>query len=193
MWREQSNGCSFITSTSLIKRSRNNSAQVVSLPNEILVTLGLLIFAPKLLLRAGLFLFFGFVQAAPAQDSSAIANGSFQHPGMLNSLAEFNFIKGRLQAHAEPWQTAFSKLKASNFASLQWSPKPRRIIDVGFYNKPDVGGSDELNDSTATYVHALIWVFTGDERHAQKAIEILNAWSAVLETHTGNNAKLQAA
>ena len=119
--------------------------------------------------------------------------GPFKHPGMLNDLDELNSIKDKIHANAEPWKTAFSKIESSGYGSLKWSPKPRPIVEVGFFNKPDRGGTDELKDATASYVHALIWVFTGQEEHARKASEILNAWSAVLQNHTGDNAKLQAA
>ena len=166
--------------------------EFLRLPNAV-SAVSFLIPAARFLFQTALVLSVGFVQAASPNDSSTVGQTSFQHPGMLNNLAELNFIKGRLQANAEPWQTAFSKLKSSDFASLQWTPKPRRIVDVGYFNKPDIGGSDELNDSTAAYVHTLIWMLTDDEKHAQKATEILNAWSALLQTHTGNNARLQAA
>jgi alginate lyase len=149
--------------------------------------------AVRLLLHAALLVSLGAVRADPSRDSPVPGNKPFLHPGLLNSSAELNFIKSRLRIHGEPWQAAFSKLKSSNFASLQWTPKPRRIVDVGYFNKPDIGGSDELNDSTSAYANALIWMLTDDEKHAQKATEILSAWSAMLQTHTGNNGRLQAA
>ncbi|GAA0951259.1 alginate lyase family protein [Nonomuraea longicatena] len=43
----------------------------------------------------------------------------------------------------------------------------------------------------AAYTHALQWYLTGDERHARKAVQIMDAWSAVITTHTGHNARLQ--
>src|SRR5262249_38306075 len=65
--------------------------------------------------------------------------------------------------------------------------------NCGPISKPDHGCTDEKNDAIAAYTHALLWYFTGDRAHAQKAIEIMNAWSAVLVKHTGPNAPLQAA
>jgi hypothetical protein len=44
----------------------------------------------------------------------------------------------------------------------------------------------------AAYTHALAWYVTGDEAHARKAIEIMNAWAAVMKGHTNSNAPLQA-
>ncbi len=50
---------------------------------------------------------------------------------------------------------------------------------VGSGGCPDE--ADLHGDAIAAYAHALQWVVTGDRRHSKKAIEILNAWSAVLE------------
>src|SRR5205823_921383 len=79
-------------------------------------------------------------------------NAPFTHPGLLNNLEELNFIKERVRTNSEPWKTALSKIQSSNFADLKWIPKPRAVVDVGFFGKPDNGGSDELKDSTAAYV-----------------------------------------
>jgi len=40
------------------------------------------------------------------------------------------------------------------------------------------------------YNHALMWYITGTKAYANKAIEILNAWSPVLWDFDDNNAKL---
>ena len=43
----------------------------------------------------------------------------------------------------------------------------------------------------AAYTHALRWYLTKDSRYAKKAIQIMDAWSAVITKHTGSNAPLQ--
>ena len=45
-------------------------------------------------------------------------------------------------------------------------------------------------DASAAYAHALQWSLTGKQAHADKVIEILNAWSGVLKTVGGHDAKL---
>lgn len=35
-------------------------------------------------------------------------------------------------------------------------------------------------DSLAAYTHALLWAITLDDRHAQKAIEIMDVWTKLL-------------
>jgi peptidoglycan/xylan/chitin deacetylase (PgdA/CDA1 family) len=118
---------------------------------------------------------------------------AFKHPGLLNSGEELQLIKTKVAAGEEPWKSAFERMRKSKEASLQWTPRPREIVDVGFHGKPDNGGGHELSDARAAYTHALIWVITGNEEHAKKAAEILDAWSATLQTHTGDNARVQAA
>jgi hypothetical protein len=127
---------------------------------------------------------------------SAFSTGAsavpFKHPGILNNRAELEYIRGKVASGEEPWKGAFAKMASSDLASLARVPKPRAVVESGPYDKPDHGAGDERSDSVAAYTHALLWQFTGKKEHAQKAIEILNAWSAVLQEHRGSNAPLQA-
>ena len=47
-------------------------------------------------------------------------------------------------------------------------------------------------DANAAYQNALIWCVTGDEAHARKAVEILDAWSGTLERMEGHDVPLAA-
>ena len=66
------------------------------------------------------------------------------------------------------------------------------MVESGPYSRPDIGAGDEKRDVVAAYTHALLWQLTGEKAHAEKAIEIMNAWSAVLREHKGHNAPLQS-
>jgi hypothetical protein len=70
--------------------------------------------------------------------------------------------------------------------------KPRDIVECGSGSNPNLGCSDERADAEAAYAQALLWVITGEEAHAKKAVEILDAWAKVLTNHTNSNARLQA-
>jgi hypothetical protein len=50
-----------------------------------------------------------------------------------------------------------------------------------------------MDDAAAAYVHALLYVTSGNVAHAVKSAQIMDAWSAVLKQHTNTNAPLQAA
>jgi len=123
--------------------------------------------------------------------SSKPAAGSFAHPGVLLSRGQLDFIRGKVQAGAQPWKSAFDQLRGSQYASLSRTARPRATVECGSYSNPDNGCSDERTDALAAYADALVWYVTRDSRYAAKAIELLDAWSATLKTHTNSNAPLQ--
>lgn len=127
------------------------------------------------------------LQAAPL----AAAPAPFNHPGILDSRFELDYMKSKVAAGAQPWKGAFDKMRALSTASLAYKPTPRAQVDCGSGSNPDYGCSDEKRDSQAAYLHALLWSVTGDEAHARKAAEILNAWK-ILQGHGLSNAMLQA-
>jgi len=118
--------------------------------------------------------------------------GRFRHPGVLLNQMQLDFIRDKVKAGAEPWKSGYDTAKSSSFASLSWMPKARETVECGSSSNPNFGCSDERDDALAAYTHALLWHMSGNQAHAQKAIEILNAWGSVLKSHTNSNAPLQA-
>ncbi|MFG2279966.1 alginate lyase family protein [Streptomyces asoensis] len=116
---------------------------------------------------------------------------TFVHPGVTVSRAQLNFVRGKVDAAAQPWKGAFDQLLASKYASLSRTPKPRAVVECGSYSNPNYGCTDEREDALAAYTDALAWYVTRDERYAKKAIELMDAWSAVIKDHTNSNAPLQ--
>ncbi|MER7753248.1 alginate lyase family protein [Kitasatospora sp. NPDC097643] len=119
------------------------------------------------------------------------AGQPFQHPGVLVGQRQLDFVKTKLAAGAEPWTAAFADLRASRYAALDWQPRPRANVECGSASNPNNGCSDERDDAMAAYTHALQWALTGDHRYADRAIRIMDAWSAVIKEHTNSNAPLQ--
>jgi hypothetical protein len=115
---------------------------------------------------------------------------AFRHPGLLSDAGELERLRHRVQGGQDP---AFEAMRKSRFGSLDWRPAPRRTVFCGPYSRPDLGCHEEKDDATAAYTHALLGAVSGDEAHARKAVEILDAWSATLVEHTGHNAPLQSA
>ncbi|TMR96410.1 alginate lyase family protein [Nonomuraea basaltis] len=128
------------------------------------------------------------VAAALSVPQPAQAAG-FKHPGVLVSRAQLDFVKANLDK--EPWKSAWDALQNSSFASLSYTAKPRADVNCGGNSIPDNGCSDERKDAMAAYTHALRWYLSKDSRYAKKAIQIMDAWSAVITKHTGSNAPLQ--
>ena len=131
--------------------------------------------------------------SAPASGpgSAGPRPGGFVHPGVVVGAAQLDFVRGRVQAGAQPWAGAYADLRASPYASLSRTAKPRADVECGSSSNPDNGCTDERTDALAAYADALVWYLSRDARYATKAIELLDAWSATLKTHTNSNAPLQ--
>jgi hypothetical protein len=131
------------------------------------------------------------VSTDPAERAASVS-AAFRHPGVLVGKRQLAFVRARITEGAEPWTTAYEAMRTSDLASLGWQPKPWPVVECGSNSTPNHGCTDERNDALAAYTHALLWNLTDEEAHAQKAIEILDAWSATLTGHTNSNAPLQA-
>jgi hypothetical protein len=129
---------------------------------------------------------------SPHHEQGCRAQG-FVHPGILVNRGMLEFVRDKLVLGEQPWTGALDRLRTSKFGDLSYAPHPRKVVGCGSYSNPDIGCSDEKEDCAAAYTHALLWFHTGDPCHAEKSIEIMNAWSWVLEGHTLSNAPLQSA
>ena len=77
-------------------------------------------------------------------------------------------------AKINPWYNSFLSLSKESGAKYTYSVRGNSSI-----TKVVQGGenySAMTSDVRASYLNALMWAVTGDERHAQKAVEIFNAW-----------------
>ncbi|MFC8782948.1 alginate lyase family protein [Streptomyces nigra] len=119
------------------------------------------------------------------------APAAFAHPGVTVSQAQLDYARSKVNSGAQPWKGAFDRMTASKYADLNRAPKPRAVVECGSYSNPNNGCTDEREDAIAAYTQALAWYVTRDERHARKAIELMDAWSAVIRDHTNSNAPLQ--
>ncbi|MCW2974572.1 MAG: hypothetical protein JWN72_2845, partial [Thermoleophilia bacterium] len=126
------------------------------------------------------------------------ADTGFVHPGIGESRAQLDFVKGRIAAGAEPWTGALAKAKSSRFGKATWAPTPQVDLRCGTAGQPNIGCSNHTDDAVAAYTHALIWYYTGATASRDKALEILNAYSATeqriyFDSMVNTNGKLTAA
>lgn len=115
---------------------------------------------------------------------------------MLVTAPMLEIVRAAVQAGSEPWASAFAFSQSSstrNVSSLDYLPTPHEDVVCGSYSNPDIGCSDEKRDCEAAYTHALMWAVSQDERHAEKAIEIMDAYSSTIQKHSDSNAPLQSA
>ncbi|MGW3287290.1 alginate lyase family protein [Streptomyces sp. NPDC001002] len=126
--------------------------------------------------------------SAPAAHS---APATFVHPGVTVSASQLEFARTKVNAGAQPWKGAYDQMMASKYASLTRTPAPRATVECGSYSNPNYGCTDEREDAIAAYTDALAWYITKDARYAQKAIQLMDAWSGTITSHTNSNAPLQ--
>jgi len=118
----------------------------------------------------------------------------FYHPGVLVNRAQLDFIKGKVAAGIEPWQSALAAAKSNDLGSLTYIPHPWKTCECGPFSRPDLGCKDEQHDSEAAYTQALLWYLTGNKTYAENVINIMDAWANTLTGgHIFANGPVQAA
>jgi hypothetical protein len=111
---------------------------------------------------------------------------TWAHPGALDSKAELDFVKAKIQAGIQPWKGEFDRAVNSSFANQT----PHALAHI---NSTTEDANISRDDAIGAYTEALLWYYSGDEAYAQKAVAILNAWSALQGFTAGSEQdKLQA-
>lgn len=110
----------------------------------------------------------------------------FVHPGILHNDDDLNRIKNIVDQKTQPGYGSYEELIKQVTASSNYQIKGpfERIARDG-----EDGYTKSLyeSDFKAAYHNAIMWVITGNETHAKKAIEIINAYSNKLIAITGTN------
>jgi hypothetical protein len=102
------------------------------------------------------------------------------HPGIMQTRADLEFMKAKIGAGEELWKSSWQIWLNSPVASLDFTPKPFVHVVRGAYDAGDQGGHEIQESASAAENHVMQWWVTGNEAHAHKAIEILDAWSGTL-------------
>jgi hypothetical protein len=130
---------------------------------------------------------YGVLLLMIAFNQTASAQRTFAHPGISHKKSDLDRMKYMVQAGKEPWKTSFQNLSQNQYASynyaVQGNPGVTRLVEpssVAGYNYEKF-----KYDALAAYYNAIMWYITGDERHAQKSVQIFNAW--VNLTHIESN------
>ena len=91
------------------------------------------------------------------------------HPGISHSIADLDRMKAMVEAGVEPWASEYADFSSSSLASCSYVIKGdgrTELLALGEFG----------TDGYAAYYNALMWYITGNECHAQKAVEIFNSW-----------------
>ncbi|MCX2184661.1 alginate lyase family protein [Streptomyces sp. SKN60] len=116
----------------------------------------------------------------------------FRHPGVVVGGAQLAAVRKHVAAGREPWKSAFEEMSASKYAALDYTPHPAEVVACASNAGTDACVAERA-DAIAAYTHALMWSVTGERAHADKAVEIMNAWSRTVKRHTRDDADLQTA
>ncbi|MCW3107617.1 MAG: hypothetical protein JWQ09_2123 [Segetibacter sp.] len=116
---------------------------------------------------------------------------NFTHPGIDQTSKDLEYMKNKVLKGEQPFKDAFDRLKAAT--DTGFVVKPYTHVLRGPYGKPNIGGDDLSKGANMAYNYALVWYITQNKEYANKAIEIINAWSPVLWDFDYNDAKLLAA
>ena len=115
----------------------------------------------------------------------------FVHPGIDQTSKDLAYMKNMVVKGEQPYKDAFERLKA--VADSGFVVTPHTHVLRGPYGRPNIGGNDLSKSADMAYNYALVWYISNEKKYADKAIEILNTWSAVLWHFDYNDAKLLAA
>lgn len=116
---------------------------------------------------------------------------AFTHPGLLHTADDLTRMKTAVAAKQSPVYDGYLALAAHARSSSSYA-----VQNIGQITTWGRGPANYQNqavaDSAAAYQNALIWSVTGDTAHADKARDILNAWSTSLTAITGADGPLGA-
>ncbi|MCX4407195.1 alginate lyase family protein [Streptomyces sp. NBC_01764] len=127
-------------------------------------------------------------RAAAAQDDTEPA---FTHPGLLHTADDLARMKAAVAAKQSPAYDGYLALAAHARSSASYTVQNTGQITT-WGRGPANYQTQAVADSAAAYQNALIWSVTGNAAHADKARDILNAWSASLTAITGADGPLGA-
>jgi hypothetical protein len=114
---------------------------------------------------------------------------SFIHPGILHSKEDLERMK-KVVVNKEEHVYSGYQIFIQNPASQNTYKMQGPMEMVG--RNPTVGQGAYDSDANAAHQNAVMWCITGDKAYAEKAIEIVNAWSSTLKSITGRDAVLMA-
>ena len=100
--------------------------------------------------------------------------GEFSHPGALESQAEVDFVKAKIEAGQQPWTQWFQKAKDSSYAT-------QSAHGVASLDAAGGAAGSGGEDASASYVLALLYKLSGEDKYAQMAMKILNSWADLQE------------
>ncbi|HEX9045956.1 MAG TPA: alginate lyase family protein, partial [Verrucomicrobiae bacterium] len=120
-----------------------------------------------------------------------VTNSPFIHPGVMHSLVDLDRMRTNVLAGNQPWYMGYTNLLADSHSATGYAmagPLGTITRDAVVPSLP----TQWQDDCGAAYQNALLWYLTGDHAHADRAMEILDAWSSTCTNINGSDARLTA-
>jgi hypothetical protein len=111
-------------------------------------------------------------------------NAQFIHPGITHKLSDLDRMKYMIEAQIDPWYSSYQEMVADSKSSSDYTVQ-------GDESFTELGRDDGTNysawnsDIRAAYYNAIRWYVTGESAHAEKAVEIFNAWKNLTSVTSG--------
>lgn len=102
----------------------------------------------------------------------------FVHPGLLHTASDFDRIEAFVSAEQKPFILDWVKL--NTVADLSYVANPHPTVRRGQQTEGPNNVHDLFHDAGAAYALAVRWKISGDDRYADVAARILDAWSSTL-------------
>ncbi|WP_161634457.1 PA14 domain-containing protein, partial [Aquimarina pacifica] len=98
-------------------------------------------------------------------------------------------MKYMVEAQIEPYYTSYQEMVSDSKSSYDYDVRgDASYTELGRDNGVNYGAWN--SDIRAAYYNAIRWYISGDSRHADKAIEIFNAWSNLTKVTSNGTAAL---
>jgi len=118
-----------------------------------------------------------------------VAQSRFVHPGISHKMSDLERIKRMVEAGKDPWFSSYQELAADSKASYNYVVRgDPSFTELGRDSGVNYGAWN--SDIRAAYYNAIRWIVTGDARHADKAVEIFNAWRNLTSVTSGGTHSL---
>ncbi|NUQ99091.1 MAG: Ig family protein [Streptomyces sp.] len=129
--------------------------------------------------------------AARAADRNDTGTRAFAHPGLLHTADDLARMKAAVAARQSPVHDGYLAFAAHARSSASYTIQNTGQI-TSWGRGPTNFQNQAVADSAAAYQNALMWAVTGNRANADKARDILGAWSASLTAITGADGPLGA-
>lgn len=138
-------------------------------------------FKIKKIIFSVLFILFGF---------ALYSQRTFVHPGLSHKKSDLDRMRAMVSAKLNPWYDSFINLSKEPGAKYTYVVRGNKSITKVVQDGENY--SAITADVRASYLNSLMWIITGDERHAKKAVEILNAWQNLTNYQTTSTRSLES-